>query len=475
MQATLPAMAQGTSTCRKTHSESLTSEAHMEALFQKDEALIKSGNSPRFSRAFYPSEYYEKYHARMSPSHKKLAFHYLYLPQFINVPSSNPRRLTGSFISLTSVKISPQVLDQNFKRVGNGPGHAPAEVIWRGPKEDSVFPKRVHQLRTSQTHIVGSGENMPSNAFSIHNLIENSLARIYQSFANQGPERQILVPIVKEQDARDQERTTHFEYGIVNAKESVRQESLQVDEVGHMQIITSTGPHQPFHFEEQWGKIDRVPGEAWGEAGRFILKHWELLNSESQNQTSRDELKTIKYRLMHKVFAWVNNDARLDRLFFQVNDRVREKLLEMGWPLETAEATRKTQEIKGEKTQEWLFRMDRSLMIETEKRMLKKMMLIYFGSLSRHPDGRWFEMTFDPNEIKTLIKLGVIRVSKENPTPFFRKMLIYGDGPAAILHNPDPSAAPVFTITPEQAKGSYDITLIFSAEMIQKLISGWSS
>lgn len=466
MQTILPATAQGASACRKTHSESLATEAKMEILFQEDEATSRM-RVPDYSRAEYPAEYYEKYRHRMAnPYHETYAYNHTYLPQFINVPESRPRRLTGSFVSLDTFKPIPRNLDANLSELRD-PYFYAAEVIWRGPKDDPIFPAELGQGTMARLFV-----SLYSTASSARQLIEGSLKRIYESFANQGLERQILVPIVKEQDQRDLERTTHFEYGIINLDASARKQSLQLDEVAHMQIITSTGPEQPFHFEEQWGRIDRVPGEVWGEAGRLILKHWELLNPESQSKVPREELKSIKYRLMHKTFAWSNNDARLDRLFFQVNDRVRGVLIEMGWPLEQAKATKKVQEINGETTQEWLYSLDKHLMIETEKRMLKNLMRVYFHKLAKNPSARWLEMSFDQNEIKTLIKLGVVQVSNDNPTPIFSGYKRRDNWP--ILHNTDPFAKPVFNIKPELLKKTEYLSLIFSSEMILKLVSEWA-
>lgn len=462
---TPPATAAASSSCYQTHTKTIFNEAYTEALFRTDQSTSRT-RSPNFNRTIYPTDYYEKYQARMSPQYKTYAFNRLYVPQFINVPVSSPRRLNGSFILLDVLKPVSRSLDQNLRDLDETYFY-PAEMVWRGPKEDPIFPSTLGQGAMARLFSF-----MHSNATSIRQLIEESLKRIYQSFAKQGPERQILVPIVKEQNARDQDRTTHFEYGIIKIQDSVRKESLQVDEVAHMQVMTSTGPDQPFHFEEQWGKIDRIPGEIPGEMGRLILKPWKELDPESQSRVPPNELKSIKYRLVHKAFAWANNDARLDRVYFQVNDRVRALLTEMGWALEEAQATKKTQIIDGKMTEEWLFNMDKHLMIETEKRMLKNLMKVYFRKLANHPSGQWLAMSFDQNEIKTLMKLGIVRVSNIDPTPLLVDQIRPPEWP--IFHNPDPSADPVFRITPEQLKNSEYFSFYFSSEMIQKLEADWA-
>ncbi len=416
----------------------------------------------------YPLDYYERFRNSMQANYRFFAFSKLYVPQFLNVPPSWPRRLNGSFIS---VDVTRKPYSLSGKRITSPEFEAIdsksyfAEIIWRGDKEDPIFPSVYSPIG----FLVDHWKSVYSTPNNIRNLIDDSLKRIYQSFAGQGPERQILVPIVQEQDRRDQERITHFSYGITNVGASEHKKALSIDEVGHMQIMTSTGPHQPFHFEEQWGKVERPANEVWGEGQRFILKPWEDLNFESKTVVSNGELRTLKYRLMHKAFAWANNDARLDRFIIQVNGRVRGILQEMGWPIEQAQATKKVQEINGEMTEEWLISFDKQLMLETEIRMMKGLLLNCFHRFADNPLVTTMSQRFDPNQVKTLIKMGLIHVSDKEPTPFKTPTL---QRQKIIELAPDERDPSFLTISPEHM--NFDsVEINFTQEMMRRFMAEW--
>ncbi len=413
-------------------------------------------------RQYYDENFYERNFKIYEESDRTLLYDALYLPKFLNTRAYRQGSLTAPIVASYVERVPERV--EWFRESGSiMPSRALMRqapmmtFIWRGSGNEALFPNKI----ISSTGIPGGADGFKNTATDVKAMIGSSLDRLYSDFAAQGPERKILVPIVQEQDRRDLDRTIHFEIGFhIDNK---------MTGTGHLQVMTSQSSKEPLHFEEQWGHVDRQPGENIGEVGRFYIGREDTSNS------TRDRKELMRSLLWQQMLSWANHDVKLDRLFFQVNDRVRGVLKGYGIPVDQAKARRVSQVINGEKREEWIFELDRPTMLLAEQQMMGRILnrrLSDYLAAGKHtqPGAEGgLALQFSRNEIWSLIDMGLVKVDN-SPTPQgFEKPISwrsYGDSEAVLYSVREP----VFHISQERLNAADSFYLVIEEKMIPEII-----
>lgn len=263
--------------------------------------------------------------------------------------------------------------------------------------------------------------------FSTHLLdpISKIVAPLYQSYATQGPERALLLPKIREQDARESNRFVRF---IL---------SRFVKPMGYTQLLISRNPGESLHISEQWGEqvadlVRKSPDEVVGELGRLHIIHPndyqfdyhrdyvdELTNESGRLQTNR----LVTHLLLQKMFAWARSDARLDRLLIQINLPVERVMKLNQIPLELGERRVLKAKWKGKDVEEVVYAFDRKAIEALDQYFLKKVLIAWFEYAIPHRLNQFtggIVLQIEPNEYPAFRDLGVYEAMfPGRPYPFY--------------------------------------------------------
>lgn len=346
-----------------------------------------------------------------------------YLPKFINTRVARSAPVVGPFVADyteqrpywdTTRPINRDIRSGAYWEYRRQPHFE--LFIWRGRGDEPILPNYVPVSSYVPGRLAGGWEQTLIN---VKSAIRNSLERLYQSYRSQGPERSSVVPIVREQDQKDFDRTTHFEIG--HFKRSPEGELLS-EGAGHLQMLVSRNASERLHVEDQWGPLERKPGEVIGDLGRYYFEKEDV--QIGKRKLNRDQKTLLRMILWQKMFAWACHDVKIDRMVFQVNERVRGVLIGYGLPLEEAKARRVSQRINGEDVSEWVFELDYKVMLEAEKRLMARVIAKQIEPFlaeevaRRIKEDSILKMKFSRNEIPSLIALGLMK-----PTPTLKDIV----------------------------------------------------
>ena len=178
-------------------------------------------------------------------------------------------------------------------------------------------------------------------------------------------------------------------------------------------------------IRDRFGAVERKDHEVLGEVGRFFFDQQDdYLRSKDPRRNSWKERKhLLRIMLWQKMLSWANHDVKIDRLYFQVNDRVKGVLQGYGLPLDQANARRVTQIIDGEPVSEWIFELDRPTMLLAEAKLMSRILHHYIVDLQKTAkadptmDYRTVSFKFFRNEIWNLINMGLIQVTDQKSQP----------------------------------------------------------
>jgi hypothetical protein len=347
---------------------------------------------------------YERHLSDIDEESRGKLFSLEYMPRHLNVRTQRTGSLVGPLAAI--YKASPRVaVGTEMNSVLLWPLGLDT-LVWRGDGIDPVFPKRI--LVNSYLPATAQGPTQGKTVL-MREMIDRSLRRLYEGFEAQGPERQILAPIVQAQDKTDLNRTIHFEVGIHSSPNFQH----DMDEVGHIQVMVSRNPDEKLHIETQWGDLHRRPGEILGEVGRLQFKRGKLIRNDLRASLLKEQDHLIRLTLLQKMLAWANHDVPLDRLIIQVNEMVADILTEYGLPIAEAKATPLVQTIGRETTKEWRFDFDRALMQKAEREITKRILSLHLRKFTEASDRKDRELwlDFSRNEIWALIEIGLIQVT----------------------------------------------------------------
>lgn len=320
------------------------------------------------------------------------------LPAFINTHTPGTADLDHSFVASYSA-LDGELFDKNQRYLFESTPVPEFHVFRHGRGEK--LPAVVAQSRLigesaipSLPMVVATEETKKIGAFS-----DAGLARLYDQFAQQGPERQILVDIVKVQDKVEADRTVHFVASTLQQP------------VGHAQVLVSRSAAEPLHIEAQWKGIAPIPGKKKGELGRLsFFQPDETIAPGTVDGFNPAQAKGLeklaRLQLVQKMLAWANHDAGLDSLSLQVNRQVSVVLERMGMPIKIARKEVVAQELGGKRVEEFLYIFDRPLMRKAEDALSREILRGRFRDMLANTEAERIVLRFPRNEWRALFETG---------------------------------------------------------------------
>lgn len=291
---------------------------------------------------------------------------------------------------------------------------AKAYLEWQARNPDLLFNVNFGIMRGP---VLNRRQIGPVAAFD--RLLLDPMERIYgplpARYARQGPERAELAPLVRRQDRQELYRTTRFSL------------SRFTKPLAYGQVLISRGPAERLHVTEAWGDevadLVRVePGQVVGEFGRLAVEHpnrgFEAYSRDQvtplRDRISANDTNALVLRMLfQKVLAWVNSDARLDRLLIQVNPGVERRLLAAGVPLYLGQRRELQKTWTGGRTiKEAVYAFDRRALLQGEDVLFNRVLEDWFRYALRQPHFRFARdrklmLYFPPNEGAVLSRLGL--------------------------------------------------------------------
>lgn len=242
---------------------------------------------------------------------------------------------------------------------------------------------------------------------------KQAVETVYAAYAAQGPERALLVPAVRKQDLDESSRYVRV---VLNRF---------VKPLGYLQILLSRKPSERLHVEEAWGLqvaglVRKSPGEVVGEFGRLLVVHpndyhsayhREHIDELKSNKGKREINKMINYLLLQKALAYVNSDARLDRLLIQINKGVEAVMKMHRIPIHLGEHRDLTKVWpSGEAVTEVVYSFDRAALLRMEEIIMRQVLRYWLEYARDHALFRaepFVMFKFYANEIAVLRRLGI--------------------------------------------------------------------
>ncbi|NQZ00187.1 MAG: hypothetical protein HRT45_05905 [Bdellovibrionales bacterium] len=278
-------------------------------------------------------------------------------------------------------------------------------TVWRGPIGANMeLPGPVPEEETFRSLVVSP--------------TLQALESLYLSYSNQGPERARIVPQVVRQDLSETNRYVRF---LI---------SRYVKPMGYLQVLTSQSAAEPLHIEEAWRDlvsefVARKPGELIAEMGRLhvvypedeVADHYSALMGD-ENITDKKSWANgvVTHMLFQKSLAWINSDAKLDRLFLQINTGVEAVMLRSGIPLHFAERLELPKTFEHQKYPEVIYKFDPEALLKIEEYMMLKVVQewllatqsqVYLNTIAPEVVGDRSLLKFKANELPALERLGL--------------------------------------------------------------------
>ena len=120
--------------------------------------------------------------------------------------------------------------------------------------------------------------------------------------------------------------------------------------------------------------------------------------------------------LFQKSLAWINSDAKLDRLFLQINTGVEAVMLRSGIPLHFAERLELPKTFEHQKYPEVIYKFDPEALLKIEEYMMLKVVQewllatqsqVYLNTIAPEVVGDRSLLKFKANELPALERLGL--------------------------------------------------------------------
>ncbi|MGE3682221.1 MAG: hypothetical protein AB7G93_10875 [Bdellovibrionales bacterium] len=296
------------------------------------------------------------------------------------------------------------------------------EQEWRARNADLLFSVGLGVMRGP---LIPFTTNHTANANPVTDFgtflldpISKALGSYYRAISRRGPERSELLPRVVLQDKDESERYLRL---IL---------TRYVKPLGYLHILLSRNALEPLHVVEQWkeqvASLVRGPGEedlVIGELGRLRIihpndfefdYHQDLVTklSGSANRKSRLHInKVITHLLLQKALAYINSDAKLDRLVVQINKGVEYTMLLNGIPLYLGRRHEFVGTWSGGRTvKEAVYIFDRATLLAMEELIMARVLTFWLDSVRRQPffqlaPWRMVLFKFYPNEIAVVRRL----------------------------------------------------------------------
>lgn len=330
-----------------------------------------------------------------------VAYRDIDLLSFVNVQRSGTARLEGTFLA-TFRPLTGDVYDVN--QVSTGTVYPLYRYdIFRGTMATAtgipVGTTISQYARDTGPNALVSKTTSPTS--QVLGGIVKALNQLYSSFAEQGPERKILVDILPRQDRQEADRAVHF----------------FVEHLGHAQILVSKGPHEPLHIESQWPEIGLIPGKKRGELGRLSLfnesQHYfnGFLNLR-YDVFGREAKVMARLILFQKMVSWANHDAALDTLSLQINSGVKRVLEIIGVPLNLATQKEVSRSYEGKTVKEHILIFDKAGLQKAEDVLLARINAMILERALKKPEHEFGKviLRFGRNELRALISSGLFGI-----------------------------------------------------------------